>query len=284
MFHCSSEKFIDALLEFWHPQKNEFNTWRERIHEIKNQFNMNHTKALEVTTKKKFIHSVDAIKSISNFASNNAIIVTDVGAALLSGHYAFEIKNGQRFFTSQGLGEMGFGLPAAVGAFIGSPERPIICLNTDGAIMFNLQDLQLVHEYKIPLKLFIFSNDGYAMIKISQNNLFGGNLIGSTTETGISFPDFGLLANTFNMKYKIFSDIDLLNSELAYIFDSPESFLIEIKMDPDQKYFPRLATTKTSTGDFISPPLEDLDPKISLSELEFGLGYSPTEDSILARK
>ena len=70
--------------------------------------------------------------------------------------------------------------------------------------MFNLQELQLISEHQIPIKLFIFNNEGYSMIKISQQNLFAGNLSGSTKSTGISFPRFEDVANTFKLNYKNF--------------------------------------------------------------------------------
>ena len=118
------------------------------------------------------VHSFDVINFLNSAVHDNSIIATDVGAGLLTGHYALAAKGTQRIFTSQGLGEMGFGLPGAIGAYFADPKRQLICLNTDGAIMFNLQELQLVKHHKIPMKLFIFNNDGYTMIKISQQNLF----------------------------------------------------------------------------------------------------------------
>lgn len=284
LINTTSEDFLDQLFQNWISDEKEYTEWYSRIAYIKNKYNERHSKSLEPEISESYIHSVDAISLISKHAATDAILVTDVGAALLSGHYGFDIKNGQRFFTSQGLGEMGFGLPAAIGAYFAAPSRQNICLNTDGAIMFNLQDLQIIREFNIPMKLFIFANEGYAMIRISQTNLFEGNLVGSTTESGISFPDFEKLASTFNLKYESFSDKDSLDENLSRILSDKDAYLIEIKMDPSQKYYPRLATSKLADGTLVSPPLEDLDPKLSLSELEDGLGYEPTSESKAARK
>jgi acetolactate synthase-1/2/3 large subunit len=212
-----------------------------------------------------------------------AVISTDVGAGLLTGHYMYEQSLRRRLFTSQGLGEMGFGLPAAIGAHFADPSRQIVCLNTDGAIMFNLQELQLVKEYAIPLKLFIFNNSGYAMIRISQQNLFQSRMAGSTTESGVSFPEFSSVASLFGMRYmEVKSSADLGNS-FDSALQSDEAVLFEIIMNPEQKYLPRLATSKLADGSLVSPPLEDLDPLISLDELEELLGYRPSENSFRAR-
>jgi acetolactate synthase-1/2/3 large subunit len=228
------------------------------------------------------IHSGEVLNYLNSVLQPDALVVTDVGAALLNGHYLYEQAGERRFFTSQGLGEMGFGLPAAIGAHFADPTKQLVCLNTDGAIMFNLQELQVVAEHKIAMKLFIFNNSGYSMIRISQENLFEGRLAGSTVESGVSFPAFEDIAKTFGFKHvKIRNkdDLKLIDSALT----SPLPELIEVMMDPEQKYFPRLATNKLPDGTLVSPPIEDLDPKISIELLEKMLGYKPHENSFRAR-
>ena len=226
-----------------------------------------------------YVHSVDVIRYLNKELDDDAIVVTDVGAALLSGHYAYEQKGIRRFFTSQGLGEMGFGLPASIGAYLAAPNRQIICLNTDGAIMFNLQDLQSVVHLEIPLKLFVFNNEGYAMIKISQANLFEGREFGSTLKSGLSFPRFDAVAKTFGFDYFHLSSNADLTMGLTKILKNNHPTLIEVAMDPEQKYLPRLATSKKSDGTLISPPIEDLDPKISQQLLSEILGGAIHESS-----
>lgn len=228
------------------------------------------------------IHSGEVLNHLNSVLALDALVVTDVGAALLNGHYLYEQAGDRRFFTSQGLGEMGFGLPAAIGAHFADPSKQLVCLNTDGAIMFNLQELQVVAEHKIPIKLFIFNNSGYSMIRISQENLFEGRLKGSTVESGISFPPFEDIAKTFgfrHVKIRNREDLALIDRALA----NPHPELIEVMMDPEQKYFPRLATNKLPDGTLVSPPIEDLDPKISIELLEKMLGYKPHENSYRAR-
>jgi acetolactate synthase-1/2/3 large subunit len=236
----------------------------------------------EVSDPENQIHSGEVLNFLNSNLSHDAIIATDVGAALLTGHYMYEQSGGRRLFTSQGLGEMGFGLPSAIGAYFANPNRQIVCLNTDGAMMFNLQELQLVTEHKIPLKLFIFNNLGYSMIKISQDNLFEGRLSGSTVKSGVSFPSFHQIAITFNLNYSSVSNVAEL-PRITSALKSNTAELIEIKMDPDQKYYPRLATNKLADGTLVSPPLEDLDPKIEISLLEELLGYKAHANSYKAR-
>jgi acetolactate synthase-1/2/3 large subunit len=228
------------------------------------------------------IHSGDVIEFLNENLSADAIVGTDVGAALLTGHYMYEQSGIRRFFTSQGLGEMGFGLPGAIGAHFAGKSRQVVCLNTDGALMFNLQELQVVEEHHIPLKLFVFNNFGYSMIRISQENLFENRISGSTVESGISFPDFSRVASAFGFNHTLVQNRNDLSGVRA-LLTSNQAELIEIQMDPEQRYFPRLETKKLSDGTLVSPPLEDLDPKIDLALLENLLGYKAHVNSYKAR-
>ena len=239
----------------------------------------------QYTTKNnEYLHSADVIQVLNAKLKSDAIIVTDVGAGLLTGHYMYEATGTQRFFTSQGLGEMGFGLPGAIGAHFASPKKQIVCLNTDGGIMFNLQEMQLIPEHKIPLKLFIFNNNGYSMIKTSQQNLFGGRFSGSSGETGISFPSFEQLAQLFKFEYYRATSSNISNDLFSEMLESDNPVLFEIIMDPEQKYLPRLSTSKLSDGTLVSPPLEDLDPMISSELLQKLLGQELHPNSIKARE
>ena len=212
-----------------------------------------------------FVHSLAFVNELNGLLEENAIVVTDVGAGLLSGHYALESNSKRTIFTSQGLGEMGFGLPGAVGAAIGTKSdaepRQVVCLNTDGGIMFNLQELQTVVTKKLPIKLVVFNNEGYSMIRISQANLFEGRFEGSEAGQHLSFPNFENLATGFGLDYVRWdagSELDTLSKALK----SPAAVLIEVVMDPDQKYLPRLGTRKLPDGTLASPSIEDLDPPI----------------------
>lgn len=256
--------------------------WRSNCESLKATFPRVEQLGPWPTNPKTQIHSGVVIEHLNSAVEEDAIIITDVGAALLNGHYLYQQRESRRFFTSQGLGEMGFGLPAAIGAYFAEPDKQIVCLNTDGAIMFNLQELQLITEHRIPIKLFIFNNAGYSMIRISQENLFEQRLAGSTIESGISFPSFRAVAETFSLNYLLVNNISQL-STIDHALSTNEAVLIEIMMDPEQKYYPRLATNKLSDGTLVSPPIEDLDPKIDIQLLEEMLGYPPHENSYKAR-
>mgnify|MGYP000520645862 CR=1 FL=1 len=119
-----------------------------------------------------YINSYRFMQRLSDYFKPRQVIVTDMGTALLSGHQVLSIKHGQRLMTSTGLGEMGYGLPGAIGASFATHKGEVICLNCDGGMMLNLQELQTVVHHQLPIKLFIFNNDGYLMIKHNSKSIF----------------------------------------------------------------------------------------------------------------
>ena len=124
-----------------------------------------------------------------------------MGTALLSGHQVIRIRNKQRLMTSTGLGEMGYGLPAAIGASFARNKGEVICLNCDGGMMMNLQELQTITHHQLPIKIFIFNNDGYLMIKHTQKNLFQGLYTATDRDSGVSCPDFSKISTAFQIPY-----------------------------------------------------------------------------------
>jgi len=272
-------KLFKKELEISELPIQNFTNWIDNLEDIWEELPRVNQTGPRGKTNYPTVHSADVLNILNSKYDKDAVIITDVGAGLLTGHYMFEASGEQRFFTSQGLGEMGFGLPAAIGAYFAAHGRQLVCLNTDGGIMFNLQELQLISEHKIPLKLFIFNNNGYAMIKTSQNNLFESRFAGSTSTTGISFPSFKELAELFKLFYYKIDEIEKIGERFDELFTNEDPVLFEVVMDENQKYLPRLATNKKQDGSLISPPIEDLDPLIELSILEKLLNSSAHNNS-----
>jgi acetolactate synthase-1/2/3 large subunit len=210
--------------------------------------------------KKGYINSYRFIDKLCDELSERDIITADMGTALLSGHQAFKIKKNQRLMTSTGLGEMGFGLPAALGACFANNKKEIINLNCDGGMMLNLQELQTISHHNLPIKIFVFNNDGYLMIKHTQKNLFKGRYVGVDKKSGISCPDFYKIAQAFNMKYFSITNWKDFYKVLPLIKKTKNPIICDVFMDPEQTFYPKLALTLAADNKIISPPLEDLSP------------------------
>ncbi len=113
------------------------------------------------------VNSYVFIELLSEICPANATIVTDMGTSFTCTFQTWRVKQGQRLFTAWGLAPMGYGLPGAIGAYFADKNRPIICLSGDGGLQLNIQELQTIKSYNIPLKLFVFNNDGYLAIRNS---------------------------------------------------------------------------------------------------------------------
>jgi acetolactate synthase-1/2/3 large subunit len=229
-----------------------------------------------------FINSYRFMEKLSGHFKEKQVITTDMGTALLSGHQVLKLNDGQRLMTSTGLGEMGYGLPAAIGASVALDRGEVMCLNCDGGMMMNLQELQTMVHLHLPIKLFIFNNDGYLMIKHTQNALFKGRRAGVDRKSGVSCPDFSALAKAFNVpafQVRSWEDFDQV---LPQVQELQGPVICEVFMHPQQMFVPKLSLAIQPDGTLVSPPLEDLSPLLSREELRSNMiiGIHPKSESI----
>jgi acetolactate synthase-1/2/3 large subunit len=216
----------------------------------------------------QWVDSYSFMAQLGEAAAANTSFVTDMGTALISGFQVLEPRGGQRLFTSQGLGEMGYGLPGAIGAWFADPSREVICLNCDGGLMMNLQDLHSVISHGIPMKIVIFNNDGYLMIKHTQNAIVGGRRAGTDAGSGLTCPDYGPLVKAFGFAYHTLHKEDDSKQVISTFLAQEQPTVLEVFMAPDQLLVPKLSVSITAEGKLVSPPLEDLSPLIPMDRLE----------------
>jgi len=266
---CNSDakQFIENLLDKSKKETPSKKTkWLNYCNKILESFPHLENKTHDDT--KGFINSYKFIEKFSKHLKKDSCIVTDMGTALLSGHQKLILNQNQKLMTSTGLGEMGYGLPGAIGACFGLGKKEVICLNCDGGIMMNLQELQTIKEYKLPIKIFIFNNDGYLMIKHTQKNLFKGNYVAVNKETNVSCPNLNKLSKVFDMNYYQIKNWKNFDVKIKKILKNKNPIICEVMMDPEQFFYPKLSTYLNNNGKIISPPLEDLSPLISRQELK----------------
>ncbi|HEY3328877.1 MAG TPA: thiamine pyrophosphate-binding protein [Capsulimonadaceae bacterium] len=206
-------------------------------------------------------------KYIAHFKPDQ-IVVTDMGTALLSGHQVLRIADGQRLMTSTGLGEMGFGLPAAMGASFARNKGEVLCLNCDGGMMMNLQELQTIVHHELPIKIIVFNNDGYLMIKHTQKALFKGHYSGSDQKSGVSCPNFSAVGAAFNIPTFQIRTWDDFETVIPHVQAHSGTVICEVFTDPEQPFVPKLSLAIKKDGTLVSPPLEDLSPFLPREELE----------------
>jgi acetolactate synthase I/II/III large subunit len=232
----------------------------------------------------EFPNSYRIIDKMSDYLTSNHVIVTDMGTALLSGHNTIRLKEGTKMFSSYGLGEMGYGLPAAFGAAIAAPDKPVLCLNCDGGMMMNLQELQTIIQHRLNVKIVIFNNDGYLMMKHTQKLLFNGVLTAANAETGIVLPDYMKVAEAFGYERLRIKSWDDFNSHFKTFMESDQPAICEIFMPPEQDFVPKVKGLLLEDGSFFAPPLEEMSPLLPYETVKRIMGESVSKKSELIKR
>lgn len=263
--HSDASHFLNEFVENISEHNYDFNNWIDKCNKTRKSYPLI---GPEHADTNNYINSYQFMNKLSKKLRNEDVLVTDMGTGLLSGHQALELKKSNRLMTSTGLGEMGFGLPGAIGASFAKKDREIICLNCDGGMMMNLQELQTIDHHKLPIKIFIFNNDGYLMIKHTQKGLFKGRYTGTNNKSGVSCPDFLKVAKAFNMDYFSIKTWDDFDFKIDKILEAKGPVICDIFMDPEQFFYPKLSIALQEDGTIISPPLEDLSPLLDRDILE----------------
>jgi acetolactate synthase-1/2/3 large subunit len=189
--------------------------------------------------------------------SKDSIVITDAG----SSYYvlAQSLINNKLIIPSA-QGEMGFALPAAIGACFTNPNSTIIGVTGEGSFQFNIQELQTIVENKLPIKLFILNNGGYLSIRNTQIKFFNQRLSGESPSSGISFPDAEKIAYAYGFPFTRINDINELKAKLETIINYKGYYLCEIICPPNEEIYPTSATLQTDDGKLISQPLENMFP------------------------
>lgn len=186
---------------------------------------------------------------------------------------ALRIKRGQRCFHNRGTGSMGFAIPAAVGACLASGRARTICVEGDGGLQLNSQELATLVSLQLPVKCFIINNAGYASIRTSQNNYFK-RLVGADASCGMVLPDLKKLADAYGIPYMLIESGANLSTKLQRAISVEGPILIEVMVLQDEPRIPRSATRITDSGKMVSSPLEDLFPFLDRQELRSNM-YIP---------
>jgi len=203
---------------------------------------------------KKCVNPYVFMDSLSKTLNEKDIIIADDGGHLTWTIQSFKVKFGQKLFSAFGNSPMGYALPASIGASIVKNKKRIICIDGDGSIQINLQELHTIDKLQLPIKIFILNNDGYGIIKQFQELYLGKRY--EATGKGVSNPDFEKISRAFNINYNLIKNHNELKS-LNKIISSKKPEIIEVKLKDNQKIIPKLQ---------FGNPIEDLSPLLPRKE------------------
>lgn len=258
--------FIDCMLEQNPVINNNFDSWKSKIKHWQNKYPMA-TPPADAT--QEGINSYWFIERLSQYLEPDHLIVTDMGTSLTCTHAGIKLKEGQRIMTSTGLGEMGFGLPGAIGAALGAPDRRVVLIAGEGGLMMNLQEFQTLKHLGLDIKIFILNNNGYLTIKHTHNAIYKSNGQASAcgTNSGVTFPNMARVINAFGFEVTTKDTAEDLDEWIQMVLNHKGAYVAEVKMPEFQELIPKSAVKTRPDGTMYSSPLEDLYPFLPAEEL-----------------
>ncbi len=209
---------------------------------------------------------------------DDRIVSGSSGSAIEVFLLAYRARKAQRVFHTAGLGAMGFGIPASIGVCLGSGGRKTICVDGDGGFQLNIQELATIAHLQLSIKLFVLNNEGYASIRATQTNYFGGPNIGCDSNTGLSVPDYHKVARAYGLKTAVIEDQSDLRAAVRRVLRSRGPVVCDVHVIPDEIRAPRVTSIQRADGSFVSKPLEDLWPFLDRSEFAQNMIVEPVRE------
>jgi acetolactate synthase-1/2/3 large subunit len=229
--HCDAKDALKYLIPV--VKENSYEKWiREfRIHDKSEK-----EKVIKPDTKpvNGELKMGEVVNLVSELTKGNAVVVTDVGQNQMYAARYYKFKNPNSLVTSGGMGTMGFGLPAGVGATIGSPDKPVITFLGDGGFQMTMQELGTIMHYKIPLKIIILNNSYLGMVRQWQDMFFEKNY----ASTELVNPDFVMIAKAYGIAAKKVDKRADLTASLEEMLAEKGPYLLEVTIEKEGNVFP----------------------------------------------
>lgn len=216
--HCDAKLFLEEL----YKQDITLNEWEVKIEPID---------AEKYPCENKYLNVFKFFNELNNWPVKMAVTTAN-GMASLASHQALKLPRGKRFLTNAGLGHMGSGLPMAIGASIAGGKAVIMCMEGDGSLMMNIQELQTVVHHQLPIKIFIFNNNGYFSIRNTHLNFFK-KIFAADPTSGVSLPDYQKLIPAWGLEFERINDDSELD-KLKKVMDYDGPIVCELMLDPYQ--------------------------------------------------
>jgi acetolactate synthase I/II/III large subunit len=225
------------------------NNWKERYPIVKKEY----------YNQKKFVNPYVFIEELSKILNKKDVVIADDGGHLTWTIQAFKVKKGQKLFSAFGNSPMGYAFPASIGASIVKNKKRIVCIDGDGSIQMNIQELQTIVFNKLPIKIIVLNNNGYGIIKQFQELYLGKRYVATTSNSGVTNPDFKKVSQAYGIRHTLIKNHKNLKAKLNVVIRSKKVEFIEVLLKPDQKIIPKLQ---------FGNPIEDLSPLLPRKEFD----------------
>ena len=261
---CDAYDFIKSLDKLYkHNIKNNFENWRKQCTIWKKNYPVCLPK---YDLEKSPINIYKFIDRLSDLSSDNDIFIADAGSAIYAISQGVKLnKKDQRYIPSSAMATMGYSLPAAIGVAFATDNR-VFAITGDGSFQQNIQELQTLKHYNIPVKLFILNNNGYLSIRASQKNYFSQRYIGEGINTGVSFPDTLKVSRAYGIPCARVNHLNDLDKEIKKAINSKGPYILDIITPENQEIIPTVTSQINKDGSMTSRPLEDMAPFLDRNE------------------
>lgn len=259
---------FDKLMEREFDFGGKFDDWIKWCKEINKKYPVT---LPEYYKKDTPINPYVFMSKLSDHLTCEDNIVASNGTACVCSFQAIEIKGRERMFSNAGASSMGYGLPAAIGASFSAPDSRVICLEGDGSIQMNLQELQTLVHHRLNVKVFWLNNSGYHSIRQTQFSSFKGEergYCGVDSDSGISFPSAKKIAAAYGIRYVCVDSLKNIDKDIEEAIKGFGPAICEVVLDKQQFFEPKLASKVHADGTISSPSLEDMSPFLSDEEMK----------------
>jgi acetolactate synthase-1/2/3 large subunit len=209
---------------------------------------------------------------LSALTKEGDAFIGDAGSAIYAVSQGLILRhNNQRYIPSSAMATMGYTVPAALGVSAALGDKRVMAITGDGSLQQNIQELQTILHYKLPIKLFIWNNDGYLSIRASQKNYFKERYIGEGPRSGVSIPDTLKICAAYGLPAARVSEFADLDAAIQKALDHEGPYILEIITPPEQPIVPTVSSRVNSDGSMTSRPLEDMAPFLDREEYRSNL-------------
>lgn len=270
--NADAKKFLQSLELKDLP---DFAEWRQRCLSWKEKYPVCLPEYRQSAQGINLYHFMD---ELSLQLEDRAAVVADAGSAIYVPAQGFKAKKDQRLILSGAQAEMGFTIPACIGVSLAKGPGQVIGITGDGSFQTNIQELQTIVEYKLPIKLFVWNNGGYLSIRSTQNRIFQGRLYGTDATHGVSLPNTQKIANAYEIPFVKLESAKDLDKQIKKVLETPGPVICEVMCIRDQEIVPTVASKKLDDGRMVSKPLEDLYPFLEREEFKQQMIIKPIDE------
>ena len=264
-----AKDILDKLLDSCHNSKlGEYSEWLKKCNFWKEKYRVC---LPEYENEKDGINSYLFIDQLSKQSSENDIFISDAGGTFYSMSQGIQLtKQNQRYITSGAMATMGYSLPAAIGVAFATNNR-VLAITGDGSLQQNIQELQTLIQYNLPVKLFVLNNDGLNSTRSMQKNYFEGRLFGESKTSGISFPDTLKVSEAYGIKAIRIDSYENLPKVIDDVLSYDGPVVCDVVVPRDQLIIPTVGSKVNDDGSMTSRPLEDMVPFLDRDEYRTNL-------------